>query len=179
MEGDRTQVKKGVEELGQKVHAASASDMKQYVQKLMKKGSLPQELLGFSDVMVEGMYGQAYRLYNTGKYKEAIELFRMLTLINVQESKYLMGLAACFHMLKEYRKAVDMYTMCTLIDEANPIPYFHLSDCYMQMSDNASALIALEMAIKRATKPEYQTLKDRALLTCESLKKEIAKRRSL
>ena len=179
MEGDRAQVKKGIEELGEKIHAKSSEDMKAYVQKLLNKGALPQEVLGFSDVMVEGMYGQAYRLYNTGKYREAIELFRMLTLINVQETKYLMGLAASFHMLKEYKKAVDVYTMCTLIDEANPIPYFHLSDCFMQIDDNASALIALEMAIKRATKPEYQTLKDRALLTCESLKNEINKRRSL
>jgi type III secretion system low calcium response chaperone LcrH/SycD len=87
-----------------------------------------------------------------------------------------MGLAACFHMMKEYKNAVSTYAICGVIDPDNPIPHYHASDCYIHMNDPVSALIALEMAIKRAgDKPEYQMLKDRALLSIESLKKEIAK----
>jgi hypothetical protein len=76
-------------------------------------------------------------------------------------------------MLKEYRSAIDTYTIVSMVNPDNPIPFFHASDCMIQMGDNASAIIALQMAIKRSgEKPEFRTLKDRAQLTIESLKKE-------
>ena len=126
--------------------------------------------------MVEGIYGQAYRLYNTGKYKEAAQIFRLLIMINSTEPKYAMGLAACFHLMKDYKSATNTYSLIGIIDPQNPIPFYHSSDCFMQMGDQASALVMLEMAIKRAgEKPEFRTLKDRAILTAESLKKELAK----
>ncbi len=41
-------------------------------------------------------------------------------------------------------------------------PITHSADCYIQMKDKVSAIIALEMAIKRAHgKPEFKTLEDR------------------
>ncbi|NGX43339.1 MAG: hypothetical protein K940chlam7_01634, partial [Chlamydiae bacterium] len=58
----------------------------------------------------------------------------------------------------------------------SPIPHYHASDCYIQMKDPISAIISLEMAVKRSgNKPEYKTLKDRAMMTIESLKEEAKK----
>jgi type III secretion system low calcium response chaperone LcrH/SycD len=85
-----------------------------------------------------------------------------------------MGLAACFHMLKEYKSAAEIYAICGMIDPESPIPYFHASDCYLQMHNSVAAIVTLEMAIKRAgDKPQYATLKDRAALTVASLKQEL------
>ena len=96
-------------------------------------------------------------------------------MINATETKYAMGLAACFHMLKDYKTAADTYSIVGVIDPESPISFYHASDCFMQMGDSVSALVALEMAVKRAgEKPEFRTLKDRANLTLESLKKDIA-----
>ena len=97
-------------------------------------------------------------------------------MINSTDPKYAMGLAACFHMMKDYKAALDAYTIVSVIDAQSPVSFYHSSDCFMQIGDPASALIALEMAIKRAgDKPEFKTLKDRAALTAESLKKEVEK----
>lgn len=173
---EEQQIKKGVEHIGTAVKDGHSQTLKSAMQKATRKGASPKDALGLTDAMVEGVYGQAYRLYNTGKYKEAIQIFRLLIMINSTEPKYAMGLAACFHMMKDYQTAVNTYTIVGIIDPESPISFYHASDCFMQMGDPVSALVSLEMAIKRAgEKPEFKTLKDRATLTAESLKKEVEK----
>lgn len=176
MKGDQQQIKKAAEQIGIGTKENQTQDLKTALKRATQKGVTSKDALGLTDAMVEGIYGQAYRLYNTGKYRDASQLFRLLIMLNTTEPKYVMGLAACFHMQKEYKSAVDIYTMVSVIDPQSPLPFYHASDCYMQMGDALSASIALEMAIKRAgDKPEFKALKERASLTIESLKKEIEK----
>lgn len=175
MKGDPQRVKRAAETVGSEIAEESSTKMKGMAGEVLQKGQVPKDILGINDAMMEGIYGQAYRLYNTGKYKDAMQLFRLLIMLNASETKYTMGLAACFHMLKEYRSAVETYAICGVLDMTNPIPHFHASDCYIQMGDPLAALVSLEMAIKRSgNKPEYATLKDRALLTIQSLRKDVA-----
>jgi len=142
--------------------------------KIFKQGMLPKDALGLSDAIIEGIYAQAYQLYNTGKYTEASHLFRMLVMLNTTEVKYILGLAACLHMLKEYQNAVQTYAMCAILDPENSVPHYHSSDCYVQMKDYLSAIISLDLAVQRAgDKPEYAKLKERASMSIESLKKQI------
>lgn len=174
MKGDqKEEMKKAIEKMGENIGDISGKNMEKLSQSALAEKLLPKNIMGLSDAVVEGLYSQAYRLYNTGKYKDASQLFRLLIMIDPTEAKYTMGMAACFHMLKEYESAVSAYALCGIIDPDSPIPHYHSSDCYIQMKDYVSAMIALEMAIKRAgEKPEFQSLKDRALMTMESLKKE-------
>lgn len=177
MKGDAQQVKKATEQLGAGIKEEKKGQMQTAMQQATRKGSPTKDALGLTDAMVEGIYGQAYRLYNTGKFRDASQLFRLLIMINTTEPKYVMGLAACFHMLKEYKSAIDTYAILGVIDPESPISFYHASDCYIQSKDPVSAMMVLEIAVKRAgEKPEFRTLKDRALLTIESLKKEIAKK---
>lgn len=142
--------------------------------KMMVQGLTPKDAMGVSNAYTENVYAQAYRLYNTGKYGDAAHLFRMLIILNAMEPKYLLGLAACLHMLKEYYDAIQTYTMCSALDPETPIPFYHSSDCFIQMKDPLSAMICLEMAIDRSKeKPEYAKIKERALLSLESLKKQV------
>jgi type III secretion system low calcium response chaperone LcrH/SycD len=174
MKGDQRQIKKAAEQVGTALSNEKKADFQNITAKAVQQGVMPKDMLGLSDAMIEGIYGQAYRLYNTGKYKDACQLFRLLIMLNSTEPKYAMGLAACFHMLKEYKNAVSSYAMCGVIDPENPIPHYHASDCYIHLKDPVSAIIALEMAIKRAgNKLEYQTIKDRAQLTINSLKQDM------
>ncbi len=174
MKGEqKREVKKAAEKLSEKIAKDQGKDFSKISKDALGQQLLPKNILGLSDSMVEGLYGQAYRLYNTGKYKDACQLFRLLVMIDSTEARYSMGLAACMHMMKEYHNAASAYTLCSMIDPESPIPHYHASDCYIQLKDNLSAIISLEMAVKRAgSKPEYQSLKDRALMTIESLKKD-------
>lgn len=172
---EKEQVKKAVQNLGTGIAREHGKEMDKISKEALMQQMLPKNALGLSDAMVEGVYSQAYRLYNTGKYKDASQLFRLLIMIDSTSSKYAMGLAACFHMMKEYSNAISTYALCAIIDPESPIPHYHVSDCYIQMKDSLSAIISLEMAIKRAgNKPQYQALIDRSLMTIESLKKQTA-----
>ena len=174
MKSDQRQIKKAAEQVGTVLNHDKKGEFQNIAAKAVQQGVMPKDMLGLSDAMIEGIYGQAYRLYNTGKYKDACQLFRLLIMLNSTEPKFAMGLAACFHMLKEYKNAVSSYAMCGVIDPENPIPHYHASDCYIHLKDPVSAIIALEMAIKRAgDKPEYHTIKDRAQLTINSLKQDM------
>jgi len=142
--------------------------------KVYLQGMSPKDAMGVSNSVLESIYAQAYRLYNTGKYVEATHLFRMLVMMNAMEPKYILGLAACFHMLKEYDNAIQTYTMCSAIDPTSPVPHYHSSDCFIQMKDYLSAMICLELTIKRAAdKPEYAKIKERAQLSLDSLKHQL------
>lgn len=177
MKGEELDVKKAADDVGEKIAGSEmAGSIVNVMDKLLKTGVMPKEELGYNDEKMEEIYGQAYRLYNTGKYSDAMQLFRLLLILDSTESKYYLGLASCFHMLKEYENAVKVYSIAGIVDPNTPVPHFHASDCYIQMNDKASAILMLELAVLRSgDKPEYQILKDRALLTIESLKKEIAK----
>ncbi|MCE2983981.1 MAG: SycD/LcrH family type III secretion system chaperone [Parachlamydia sp.] len=141
--------------------------------KMFKEGQTPKDAMGVNNNVLESIYAQAYRLYNTGKYIEATHLFRVLIMLNVTEPKYTLGLAACFHMLKEYKNAIQTYTMCSTLDPSSPIPYYHSSDCFIQMKDYLSAMLCLQLAIDKAgEKPEYAKIKERASLSLESIKQQ-------
>lgn len=175
MKGEENQIKKALEATGATVEKQLKKGIENFTEKMAQ--GMPKDALGLSDQMVEGIYGQAYRLYNSGKYSEAVQLFRLLIMLNATEAKYTLGLAASFHMLKDFRHAVETYTLCSILDVESPVPHYHASDCFIQMNDLHSAIISLEIAIKRAeNKSQYQTLKDRSLLTLESLKKELVQR---
>lgn len=141
--------------------------------KMFKQGMTPQQATGLDPQFLESLYAQAYRLYNTGKYIDAAHIFRTLILMNSMESKYVLGLAACYHMLKEYSNAIQTYTICSVIDPRDPLPYYHSSDCYVQMKDFISAMLCLEMTINAAgERPEFSKIKERASLSLDGLKKE-------
>lgn len=176
MKSEQQQLKKATESVGEIVKENKTQETQNVMKKVIKSGAIPKEISGLSDAMIEGIYAQAYRLYNTGKYKDASQLFRLLIMLNSLESKYPMGLAACFHMMKEYKSAGDIYAIVAMLDPDNPVAYYHASDCFIQSGDPMSAIVALELAIEKAgDKPAFKTLKDRAVLTIESLRKDVNK----
>lgn len=177
MEGSRAEKKQMEEEalnLSEEPFSEGDKKLADVLNKVMKKGMLAKEALGLNDTVVEGLYAQAYRLYNTGKYVDASYVFRILITLDPTEPKYLLGLGACFHMGKEYQNAIEAYTMCAVIDPQNPVPHYHASDCYLNLGDKISSIVALEMTVKRAgDKPEFAAIKDRARMTIDKLKKEV------
>lgn len=179
MKPEDEKIKQGIKQVGEAVNKQVVGGVTQMVMDMTKHGKLPREAWNISDAKIEEMYDQAYRLYNTGKYKQSAQLFRLLIMINADEPKYALGLAACFHMMKEYKNAIETYTLCSILDGKDPVPLFHSSDCFIQSGDKFSALVVLEMAVKKAgDDPKFQVLKDRALMTIEGLKKEMPEKKT-
>lgn len=95
--------------LGEENSKELAGAVEKISENVFEKGMLPKDAMGLSDSMIEGIYGYAYRLYNSGKYRDASHLFRILILLDPTESKYILGLAACHHMQQDYKNAISSY----------------------------------------------------------------------
>lgn len=142
--------------------------------KLWQEGLSAKEAIGLNDAALVKIYNQAHQLYSTGKHAEAIHLFRFLITFDPMNPKYMLGLAASLHMLKEYFEAADIYMTCTMLDPKNPIPPYHASDCYIQMNDPIPAMFNLELAIACCgDNSNYATLKEKAQLSLDSLNQRI------
>lgn len=136
------------------------------------EGKSPKEAMGLSNEYVEGMYSFAYRLYTMGKYDQALQIFRLLVMLNPLEPRYLLGLAACYHMLKDYDNASSCYMLCSILDPTDPLPYYHVSDCFIQLEDLEMAYDSLNLCIEHAkNKTDYKKIQDRAEVSLEVLKK--------
>ncbi len=163
-------VEKPMEEAISKVSADMKEKVKTLAEDMYKKGKSPKEAMGFTDEMAEGIYSFGYRLYSNGKYSEAAPIFRLLILLDPTQLKYLLGMAACFHMLKEYQSAATTYSLCCIVDTNDPMAAYHASDCYLHLNEIPTAMRSLQVAIQRmGSKKEYAALKERARLNLESL----------
>jgi len=141
------------------------------------KGIMPKQALKLGDDTMEAIYGQAYNLYNQGRYKEASYVFRMLMLLDYLTPKYILGLAACLHRMKDFKTAANIYLLCGTLDTTNPLPHYHAADCYMQLEVPTMAMFSLGLAIKAAgDQPQYTIVKERALLMHEALEKQFKER---
>ena len=123
-----------VEKIGYQHAPEVSKGMDKLVDNLLNHAMIPQDAFGVSDANVEKLYAEAYRLFNNGKYQDAQKLFSTLILLNTLDPKYLYGLAACFHMMKDYDNdnAANNYIRSAMLDPTNPVPYYHASDCYFQ-----------------------------------------------
>ncbi len=164
-------MQEAIAKIGEK-HSKGIQSGVESIMENVKKGMLPKNALGITDQTAEKMYSQAYQMYNQGKYEEAKRVFATLVLLDVTDGRYAFGLGASAHMMKDFDTAVSWYLKASLFDPDNPVPYYHTSDCYLQLNDPISALTALFCAVEKAgSKPEYSILKQRCEIIIETLKK--------
>ncbi len=94
----------------------------------------------------QGVYASAYKYYQNRKYAEAINLFRLLTVLDPQNYTYWLGLGAAQQMNKELDKALLSYTFAATIDPTDPTLFFHTADCLLAMNKIDLALTFLDQA---------------------------------
>lgn len=177
MKGEEKTITDAARDANAEIEAKLVGTVLGIMDQVMEQGVPIREATKISDKRINEFYSQAYRLYNTGQYANAITFFRLLLMLDPSDGRFYLGLAACLHMMKEYKAALEVYMLASFIDLTSPLPYFHASDCMIKMGDVLSAISILELAVGRSEgKPEYQVLKDRSLLMIESLKKEMAQR---
>lgn len=167
-----------VQETLQRINFASGEKaeeaLKGALEDALKKGIMPKTALQINDETMEAIYTQGYNLYNQGKFKESSYIFRLLMLLDFTTPKYVLGLAACAHRLKDYPNAANLYLLCAALDPTNPLPHFHSADCYLQLKMPTTALFSLGMAITAAgNQSQYALVKDRAMLMKQALDEQL------
>jgi len=143
---------------------------KEVMLKIFAEGKTPQEATQLDDILLESLYGFGYHLYNNGQYGKAILLFRLLTTLNPNVSKYFLGLAASLHLAEEYDSAIGIYTLVAGMEKESPIPYYHASDCYQKLENSRSAWCMMKLAWARmGDNPKYKKLKARTEILLDTL----------
>lgn len=141
--------------------------------KIFRDGMTPKDAMGVSTETMEAFYGYAYRLYESGNYADAQRIFQYLINLNAGDSKYSLGLGACFHMQGKYQAAIEAYMLCAFFDPESPIPYYHIADCYIKMNNPYGALIALNDAIRMAFYPRFSLIRSRAILMRKKIRDDL------
>lgn len=168
------QPKEKAAELSRLASGPARDTMKTILFGAVNKGILPKHALRLGDDTMEAIYSQAYTLYNQGKYQDASYIFRLLMLLDYMTSKYILGLAACLHRMKDYKNAANVYLLCSTLDSTNPLPHYHSADCYLQLGFPEMAAFSLGLVLAAAgDQPQYAVIKERARLMKETLDKEL------
>lgn len=168
------EMKEIIQQAIEKSHQSLSSNTKMQIEEallnLFEKNESPQKVFGIPDDVMENCYKGAYNLFKAGKYKEAIKIFESLRYLNPYDPRYSLAIAASFHYLKDYSKAAANYIDCKECDLFNPIPCFHLYDCFIKLDQPLLAVNAIAEVILRCQDiPQYKEMKEKALLEKENL----------
>jgi len=107
---------------------------------------------GISDEELNAVYSLAYSYYSTGRYEEALKLFKFLVLFDHMSQKFWIGLGSTQQMLKNYDEAIAAYAQAAFFDLDNPKPMYYAALCHYAKGDKvkaASAVRAIEMFCKK------------------------------
>ncbi len=142
--------------------------LKEYLKPVLEgifKGKLPlKETLKMGDDVLEGLYSVGYQYNQTGHALRALKYFRLLCFLDPKNPKYSLALAMVLHQQEQYEQAAMMYLVATLYDSRNPIPWFHLSDCYYKLGKHLDAYHSLQHLVSIVDdSPMHQNLKERTL----------------
>jgi type III secretion system low calcium response chaperone LcrH/SycD len=160
-----------IEKLGDSIPPQRRPMIEEAISKMMVDNKLPKDVLGFSPEIMEMIYQHGYNLFQNGKYQDALNVFNILRQLDNSSPRYTFAIAACHHYAKEYLDAAANYSIYKYMDPLNPIPSFHLYDCYMKTDHTMSALLAIQEALVLAERsPEYAGLKEKIQLEFEHLK---------
>lgn len=145
------------------------AELTKQVTKQIQEGATVKEALGLTDENLEQVYAVAYTRYQQGAYQDAAALFRYLVSLDPNTYKFVLGLAAAHHKLHQYQPAANLYVLASLRAPSDPVPYFHVADCYIRLEDTEMARSALYLCISHCKSPESATMKERAQLILNAL----------
>jgi type III secretion system low calcium response chaperone LcrH/SycD len=129
--------------------------------KIENEGLTPQEAMGISDDVIEEIYEHGYHFFKSGKFKDALAIFSVLNqLVGGSDPRYLFAIAATHHHMKNYVEAAGYYMIYEALHPTDPLPYFHLYDCFKKDNKPEMAVNALKAALRLCEKdPKYADLK--------------------
>lgn len=157
----------------QSVPNSSPNEKAEYetnLRKIVVEGVSPKDVLNIGSDFINAIYTQGYNLYNSGHYLESELLFSYLCQLDGTKPAQLMGLASSYHMQKKYQEAMNAYLCAFYLDPSNPLPFFHISDCYIKINDIYHAILSLSFVVFQAGSiPEFAKIKERALMTQQAL----------
>lgn len=119
----------------------------EYLEQCIAEGKTFQEILGYTDELMQEMYSNARHHLENEDFENAAAAFVFLTTLNPHIHEYWMGLGMSEQLRGEYETALVAYRMAILTQEDNPILYYHMAACYTAQEDYENAKDCLNLVI--------------------------------
>ena len=114
-------------------------------------GKSLQEMIGYSDELMQKLYESALEVFNEKRYREAADGFLFLTTLNPYVYAYWLGLGMSEQLLEEYEQAILAYECASSCETQNPAPHYYLAACHLLLNEKEEARLHLEAAKIRCT----------------------------
>jgi type III secretion system low calcium response chaperone LcrH/SycD len=174
LERARLEVRAAIEKRGDEIPPKARPLVEEAIAKMKVDNLLPKDVLGFSPAVMEVIYQQGYNLFQNGKYQDALIIFNTLRQLDITDTRYTFAIAACHHYSKQYLDAAANYLIYKYMDPFNPLPCFHLYDCYLKENYPMSALFAIQEAfILAENSPKDAGLKEKIQIELNHLKENL------
>ena len=114
------------------------------IRSLVRDKATLKQIKGVTNDELEAVYSLAFGYYRTGKYDDALKLFKFLVLFDHLNAKFWLGLGAVQQVLKDFQGAVASYGYCSFLKLDDPRPQLHAAECFLAMGDKRNAASSLE-----------------------------------
>lgn len=133
------------------------------------------EAAGWNAEQVQSLYTTAYHHYTSGSFQEALEIFKILLVMNSMDNRVWLGFGASAQMLKKHEEALKAYGYASLLDPMNPKPFFHAMECHIALKNFEEAKTAGEYVVGVTTdKPEHAKLLARTQLLLKAIETKLS-----
>lgn len=161
-----------IERYGSELSPAEQEKAHHVLEEVCINGKTPGNVMNISKAILDWSYMNAYKLYQTGNFKDAVPTFRVLVWLDPTRFEFAFGLAACYQMLKDYENAIICYMKLSARFPDNPLPMFHAADCFKKKNLHSVCYAALQEVIRICgNDPRYSKIAEKSRLLAEAEKK--------
>lgn len=143
---------------------------KQYIVSQLLEDKTPQEIWGLSAERVEKMYQFACDLYDEKRYKDAADLFLLLTTLNPHRYNFWKGLGFCIQLQSDFAPAALAYECAFAIDPKSAELYPYYLRCLCELNRREQALVVWQEMLDKEFDETPEEL-ERIRTQCEAIVK--------
>lgn len=128
------------------------------------------DLKGLDETHYETIYAAGHAQYTAGRYEQAEQVFKFLTIHNPYDRRFPLALGSVKQVKGEYDQAIGYYSMAMVLDMMDPVAVFHTAECMTALGRADDAVEALGFVIRNSDKPEHRAYKERSEAMIKILK---------
>lgn len=96
------------------------------------------------------LYTTGYGLYKNGKYSDARDFFRFITLSDPTDRRSWIGLGASYQMMKLYKESIECYSVAAMQNPNDPYVHLYAAECFHYLGEKTRSVATLDSAISIA-----------------------------
>ena len=110
---------------------------------------------------VKKLYSLGYSFYETGSYKKAKEVLKIVTTLSPFYTDALFALGMTYFQLKDFDLAIRAFEALEFIDPKNPLAALYIGYTLIEKNELTNSITFIEKAISKmdATHPQFEKAK--------------------